>query len=246
MNLVCVDWWLLELLCAKQTLIMSNEQMVLRGTLEGTLILYHIIVGHSGWVTSLTTSPESPDILLSGSRGKWVTILLNIRQDDHPLALDPLRGQVRHSTQIDDWPQPLCVWRCRFVRRKVLSFGFMGQDPPSMEPRYWWDHPPLCWPRQRSPLRLILPWQPSNRVWFNGQINQALEHRWRVQDDTHRRVTHRMGLPSPLLSKLCKPSHRVFRMGQSHQGKQPLLLRKWCTMYLLLQRVVPMRQIIHN
>ena len=30
-----------------------------------------LLQGHSGWVTSLTTSPESPDILLSGSRGNY-------------------------------------------------------------------------------------------------------------------------------------------------------------------------------
>ena len=35
------------------------ETLALRGTLKG----------HSGWVTSIATSPESPDIILSSSRG---------------------------------------------------------------------------------------------------------------------------------------------------------------------------------
>lgn len=39
---------------------MSEEVLVLRGTLEG----------HNGWVTSLATTPSKPDLLLSGSRDK--------------------------------------------------------------------------------------------------------------------------------------------------------------------------------
>lgn len=38
----------------------DQEVLVLRGTLEG----------HSGWVTSLATTPAHPDLLLSGSRDK--------------------------------------------------------------------------------------------------------------------------------------------------------------------------------
>jgi len=38
---------------------MSDNQLVLRGVLKG----------HNGWVTSIATSTESPDTILSGSRG---------------------------------------------------------------------------------------------------------------------------------------------------------------------------------
>ena len=47
------------------------ETLALRGTLKG----------HSGWVTSIATSPESPDIILSGSRDKTV-IVWNLTRDE--------------------------------------------------------------------------------------------------------------------------------------------------------------------
>jgi guanine nucleotide-binding protein subunit beta-2-like 1 protein len=40
------------------------ETLVLRGTLKG----------HNGWVTSIATSPENPDIILTGSRDKQVIV----------------------------------------------------------------------------------------------------------------------------------------------------------------------------
>uniref|UniRef100_A0AAY4CKK0 Small ribosomal subunit protein RACK1 n=1 Tax=Denticeps clupeoides TaxID=299321 RepID=A0AAY4CKK0_9TELE len=36
-----------------------TEQMTVRGTLKG----------HSGWVTQIATTPQFPDMILSGSRG---------------------------------------------------------------------------------------------------------------------------------------------------------------------------------
>jgi len=36
-----------------------NEQMTLRGTLQG----------HGGWVTQIATTPQFPDMILSASRG---------------------------------------------------------------------------------------------------------------------------------------------------------------------------------
>jgi len=38
-----------------------NEQMTLRGTLQG----------HGGWVTQIATTPQFPDMILSASRGWW-------------------------------------------------------------------------------------------------------------------------------------------------------------------------------
>ena len=40
---------------------MANEQMQLRGTLQG----------HAGWVTQIATTPLFPDFLLSASRGNF-------------------------------------------------------------------------------------------------------------------------------------------------------------------------------
>ncbi|KAJ3287035.1 cross-pathway control WD-repeat protein cpc2 [Rhizoclosmatium sp. JEL0117] len=39
-----------------------SSQLHFRGTLEG----------HSGWVTSIATSVENPDLLVSGSRGAYL------------------------------------------------------------------------------------------------------------------------------------------------------------------------------
>ena len=39
---------------------MAQEQMTLRGTLQG----------HGGWVTQIATNPQYPDTILSASRGK--------------------------------------------------------------------------------------------------------------------------------------------------------------------------------
>ncbi|EPX70722.1 ribosome-associated signaling scaffold [Schizosaccharomyces osmophilus] len=66
------------------------EQLVLRATLEG----------HSGWVTSLSTAPENPDILLSGSRDKSI-ILWNLVRDDmnYGIAQRRLTG---HSHFVSD------------------------------------------------------------------------------------------------------------------------------------------------
>lgn len=29
-----------------------------------------VVLGHNGWVTSIVTSPEAPDMVISASRGK--------------------------------------------------------------------------------------------------------------------------------------------------------------------------------
>lgn len=47
------------------------DSLTLRGTLKG----------HSGWVTSIATSPESPDVLLSSSRDKTI-IVWNLTRDE--------------------------------------------------------------------------------------------------------------------------------------------------------------------
>ena len=70
----------------------------MRGTLEG----------HSGWVTSLATSLENPNMLLSGSRDKTL-IIWNLTRDDTHYGY-PKRSLHGHSHIVSDcvcMPHPL-------------------------------------------------------------------------------------------------------------------------------------------
>ncbi|PLB40083.1 40S ribosomal RACK1 domain-containing protein [Aspergillus candidus] len=67
-----------------------SEQLVLRGTLEG----------HNGWVTSLATSLENPNMLLSGSRDKTL-IVWNLTRDDQAYGY-PKKSLVGHSHIVSD------------------------------------------------------------------------------------------------------------------------------------------------
>ena len=66
------------------------EQLVMRGTLEG----------HSGWVTSLATSLENPNMLLSGSRDKTL-IIWTLTRDDQQYGY-PKRSLHGHSHIVSD------------------------------------------------------------------------------------------------------------------------------------------------
>ncbi|KAL4933753.1 WD40 repeat-like protein [Aspergillus undulatus] len=74
---------------SSQTPIMA-EQLVLRGTLEG----------HNGWVTSLATSLENPNMLLSGSRDKTL-IIWNLTRDENAYGY-PKRSLEGHSHIVSD------------------------------------------------------------------------------------------------------------------------------------------------
>lgn len=68
----------------------NEEVLVLRGTLQG----------HSGWVTSLSTCPSNPDILLSGSRDKSLIVWQLTRDENqYGIAKRALRG---HSHIVSD------------------------------------------------------------------------------------------------------------------------------------------------
>lgn len=69
---------------------MSNEVLVLRGTLEG----------HNGWVTALATSSSNPDILLSASRDHSV-IIWNLTRDEQNYGV-PKRSLRGHSHIVED------------------------------------------------------------------------------------------------------------------------------------------------
>jgi len=67
-----------------------GEQLIHRGTLEG----------HSGWVTSLATSLENPNMLLSGSRDKTL-IIWNLTRDEQAYGY-PKRSLHGHSHIVSD------------------------------------------------------------------------------------------------------------------------------------------------
>ncbi|KAF6218309.1 hypothetical protein HO133_005655 [Letharia lupina] len=115
------------------------EQLVMRGTLEG----------HSGWVTSLATSLENPNMLLSGSRDKTL-IIWNLTRDDAHYGY-PKRSLHGHSHIVSDcvissdgayalsasWDKTLRLWELatgvttrRFVghTNDVLSVSFSADN----------------------------------------------------------------------------------------------------------------------
>lgn len=112
-----------------------SETLTLRGTLKG----------HEGWVTSLATTPEDPNILLSSSRDKSVIVWqLTHSGEDYGYARRALRG---HSHFVSDvvissdgafalsasWDSELRLWDIasgkttrRFVghEKDILSVAF--------------------------------------------------------------------------------------------------------------------------
>lgn len=118
---------------------MSNEVLVLRGTLEG----------HNGWVTSLATSASNPDILLSASRDKSL-IIWNLTRDEEAYGV-PKRSLKGHDHIVQDvaisldgayaisasWDKTLRLWDLntgntlqRFVGHEgdVLSVSFSADN----------------------------------------------------------------------------------------------------------------------
>jgi hypothetical protein len=63
---------------------MSTEQIVLRGEMKG----------HGNWVTSIATTPENPDMILTASRDKTVIVWRLTRDEDgYGKATRALRGR---------------------------------------------------------------------------------------------------------------------------------------------------------
>jgi guanine nucleotide-binding protein subunit beta-2-like 1 protein len=69
----------------------SQEHFVLRGEMRG----------HNGWVTSLATIPEAPDMLLSGSRDKSI-IKWTLTRDDPEQYGVASRRLTGHSNFVSD------------------------------------------------------------------------------------------------------------------------------------------------
>ncbi|KAI1262631.1 WD40-repeat-containing domain protein [Xylariaceae sp. FL1019] len=115
------------------------EQLILKGTLEG----------HNGWVTSLATSMENPNMLLSASRDKTL-IIWNLTRDETQYGY-PKRALKGHSHIVSDcvissdgayalsasWDKTLRLWELatgnttrRFVghTNDVLSVSFSADN----------------------------------------------------------------------------------------------------------------------
>ncbi|CAI4214993.1 unnamed protein product [Parascedosporium putredinis] len=115
------------------------EQLILKGTLEG----------HNGWVTSLATSIENPNMLLSASRDKTL-IIWNLTRDETQYGY-PKRSLHGHSHIVSDcvissdgayalsasWDKTLRLWELatgtttrRFVGHNsdVLSVSFSADN----------------------------------------------------------------------------------------------------------------------
>lgn len=118
---------------------MSSESLTLRGTLEG----------HGDWITSLATTPEDPNLLLSSSRDKSVIVWhLTHSGDQYGYAKRALKG---HNHFVSDvvissdgafalsasWDSELRLWDIatgkttrRFVghEKDVLSVAFSADN----------------------------------------------------------------------------------------------------------------------
>ena len=118
---------------------MSSETLTLRGTLEG----------HGDWITSLATTPEDPNLLLSSSRDKSVIVWqLTHSSDSYGYAKRALKG---HNHFVSDvvissdgafalsasWDSELRLWDIatgkttrRFVghEKDVLSVAFSADN----------------------------------------------------------------------------------------------------------------------
>jgi len=114
------------------------------------LHLRGVLKGHNGWVTSIATSPDSEDTIISGSRDKTVTIWSLTRDDPASFGL-PRRALTGHSHYVSDvvlssdgqfalscsWDKTLRLWDLnlgkttrRFVghNKDVLSVAFSADN----------------------------------------------------------------------------------------------------------------------
>jgi guanine nucleotide-binding protein subunit beta-2-like 1 protein len=116
-----------------------GEQLTLRGTL----------VGHNGWVTSIATTPEDPDMILSSSRDRTCLVWTLTREEgDYGYPKRSLRGHNHFVSDVvissdgqfaltGSWDNTLRLWdinngRCtrRFIghTKDVLSVAFSADN----------------------------------------------------------------------------------------------------------------------
>jgi len=65
------------------------------------LSLKGVLKGHSGWVTSIATSSENPDMIISGSRDKSI-IVWNLTRESEQNYGQPRRSLTGHSHFVQD------------------------------------------------------------------------------------------------------------------------------------------------
>jgi len=120
---------------------MSSETLVLKGILKG----------HNGWVTSIATTPETSDMILSGSRDKTVIVWNLTKEGELASYGQPRRSLKGHSHFVEDvvissdgqfaltcsWDHTLRLWDLntglstrRFVghNKDVLSVAFSADN----------------------------------------------------------------------------------------------------------------------
>jgi len=116
---------------------------------ESPLVLRGVLKGHNGWVTTIATSAENPDMILTGSRDKTLMIW-NITRDSENYGT-PRRSLTGHSHFVSDvvissdgqfalsgsWDSTLRLWDLnagvttrRFVghTKDVLSVAFSSDN----------------------------------------------------------------------------------------------------------------------
>mmetsp|Transcript_5688 Transcript_5688/g.13894 ORF Transcript_5688/g.13894 Transcript_5688/m.13894 type:complete len:217 (+) Transcript_5688:168-818(+) len=114
-------------------------------------------------------------------------------------------------------PLALCLGCRAVVGRPVCPVVVVGPHAAAVGPVHGDNHPPLCRPHQRRPLRGLLQRQSPNRLWLARQNHQALEHSRRVQVYHRKGRPQRVGLVRPLQPQ--RPAtHRLGRLGQARQS----------------------------
>jgi len=64
------------------------------------------------------------------------------------------------------------------ITTQCLGCGIMLISVSVMQ---WADHSAFYWPYERCAECCFFCWQSSDRVWFTGQNDKAVEHTWSVQ-----------------------------------------------------------------
>merc|ERR1712137_766132 len=143
------------------------EQLVLRGTLEG----------HSGWVTSLATSLENPNMLLSASRDKTL-IIWNLTRDETSYGY-PKRSLHGHSHIVSDcvissdgayalsssWDKTLRLWE---LSTGVTTRRFVGHTNDVLSVSFS--------PTPQTPVIVSAGWDKLVKVWELASCRIQTDH----------------------------------------------------------------------
>jgi len=112
------------------TMTAEQNNFAMRGTLRG----------HSGWVTSIVTSQENPDTILSSSRDKSV-IVWQLTREDTEYGF-PKRALTGHSHFVQD---------VKISSDGLFALSGSGTEPcacgtfaPVVPPADSWDTPRMC------------------------------------------------------------------------------------------------------